>query len=386
MKIAIVHDWINGMRGGERCLDVFLSLYPAADIFTLFHVPGKTNQRIDQRVKKVSFLNRIPMAQKLYRLLLPFYPLAIRQFSFEGYDLVISLSHAAAKNVQVPQGTPHIVYCFTPMRYIWDQARSYFGIVTPLLWPIILLLRGWDRRGAERPTAFVAISRFIAARIRCFYQRSSAVIFPPVDTAWISPQQEDKQGEAFLWAGALVPYKRPDLVVAAFNQLGVTLWVVGDGPERKRLQEIAGPNIHFLGRLSDQDLADRYRRCRALIFPGVEDFGMIPIECMAAGRPIIGLDKGGLVDSLNGVKHWKYSDKSDVIAIGQPSGVFIRSAAKDSLEELLKSIRFFIAHESSFKSRDLVGQAERFSPHHFAEQWNELLMRCGLMHLLVELP
>jgi hypothetical protein len=139
------------MRGGERCLDVFLSLYPAADIFTLFHVPGKTNQRIDQRVKKVSFLNRIPMAQKLYRLLLPLYPLAIRQFSFEGYDLVISLSHAAAKNVLVPQGTPHIVYCFTPMRYIWDQARSYFGIVTPLLWPIILLLRGWDRRGAERP-------------------------------------------------------------------------------------------------------------------------------------------------------------------------------------------------------------------------------------------
>lgn len=378
MKVALVHDWINGMRGGERCLDAFLRLYPDADIFTLFHIPGKTNPRIDSRVRQVSFLNSLPFAQRLYRMYLPLFPFAARRFDFSGYDLVVSLSHAAAKNVRTPSGTRHIVYCFTPMRYIWDQARAYFGALTPILWPLILYLRRWDVRGAQSPTAFVAISDFIRARIRCFYKRRSVVIFPPVDTSWIEAISDNQKGEAFLWAGALVPYKRPDLVIDAFNKTGDRLWVVGDGPELEKLKIRAHSNIEFLGRVSDQDLADRYRRCRALIFPGIEDFGMIPIECLAAGRPVIGLERGGVGETINAIKHWNYDDNYHGIAIERSSGVFIKAKPGSELEELLKSLRFFVAHEGRFQYQQLVEHARTYSPERFAEQWNNFLAQIDL--------
>ncbi len=381
MKVALVHDWINGMRGGERCLDAFLRLYPDADIFTLFYVPGKTNARIDARVKTVSVLNRLPFARRFYRLYLPLIFWAARRFDFSGYDLVISLSHAAVKNVRVPRGTPHVIYCFTPMRYIWDQARAYFGALTPLFWPLILILRRWDVRESNNPTAFVAISDFIRARIRCFYKRRAAVIFPPVDTSWIRPDSSGQKGEAFLWAGALVPYKRPDLVIEAFNQIGEPLWVVGDGPELERLKAGAKGNITFFGRVSDAELADRYRRCRALVFPGVEDFGMIPIECLAAGRPVIGLEKGGVGETINAVKHWNYGANYHGIAIECSSGVFIKANPGHELEELIKSLRFFIAFEDRFERQQLVEHARAFSPERFAEQWNNFLAQIGIAHV-----
>jgi glycosyltransferase involved in cell wall biosynthesis len=385
MKVALVHDWINGMRGGERCLEVFLRIYPQADIFTLFHTPGKTIHQIDSRVVKVSWLNKLPGAQKFYRFMLPLYPFAIRQFNFTGYDLVISLSHAAAKNVSVPKNIPHIVYCFTPMRYIWDQAWSYFKFLTPLLWPVILCLRRWDLAGSKRPQAFIAISKFIQARIRCFYKRSSTVIHPPVETAWIEPRVTEEKGEAFLWAGALVPYKRPDLVIEVFNKLGEKLWVVGDGPELSKLRLLAKSNIHFLGRLTDQELAEHYRRCRALIFPGIEDFGIIPVECLAAGRPVIGLDRGGLKDTLNGIRHWNLKQKIDPIAVAQASGVFIRYVLGQELKQLEDSIRYFEEHESGFKLEHLLTQAKLFSVERFKFEWNQLLQQQGLNHLVVKM-
>jgi glycosyltransferase involved in cell wall biosynthesis len=306
------------MRGGERCLEAFLCIYPQADIFTLVHVPGKTSSQIDQRVKVTSFLNKVPRIERLYKAFLPLYPLAVRAFDFTGYDLVISLSHAAAKNVYVPPGIPHVCYCFTPMRYVWDQASAYLrGVKYVCALPLISLLRRWDAQGAKRVSHFIGISTFISARIRRFYGRSSTVIAPPVRMSdevsfELTPEEreffERHPEPFFLCAGALVPYKKIDVAVKAFNQLGRPLWVVGGGPEQPALEAIACPNVRILGRVSEAFLWECYRRCRALIFPGIEDFGIVPVECLSAGRPVIGIDAGGLRESVVGFRPWQGSN------------------------------------------------------------------------------
>lgn len=373
VKVALVHDWLTGMRGGERCLEAFLRMYPDADIFTLLHLPGTTSDHIDSRVVRTSFLQRIPWIGRIYRLLLPFYPLAIRQFNFKGYDLIISLSHAAAKNITVPEGSVHVCYCFTPMRYIWDQAKNYFGKATAFLWPIFALLRRWDIRGSRQVTHFIAISEFVAARIRRYYGRSSDVIYPPVETGWIDPVRADTKGVAFLYAGALVPYKRPDQVVRLFNRLEEELWVVGSGPESERLKALAGPNIHFFGRVSDVELADFYKRCRALIFPGKEDFGMIPIECLAAGRPVIGVFAGAFKRSLNCVKHWALSS-GESIDLTDKTGVFIAPGEQgEAVDRLEQAISYFIKNEAMFTSGVCTQWARRYSTRVFEESWEDFL-------------
>ena len=364
MKVALVHDWLTGMRGGERCLEAFLQIYPQADIFTLLHIPGTTSAAIDARVKSVSFLGRLPRVKHYYRALLPLFPFAAKQFDLRGYDLVISLSHAAAKNVVVAPGTRHLVYCFTPMRYIWDQAASYLGMLTPIFWPMILWLRRWDFKGSAAPDRFIAISRFVAARIRKFYRRRADVVYPPVNTNWIKPISIFTPGEAFLCAGALVPYKKVELAIRACNQLQQKLWIVGGGPEEPKLRRIAGPTVEFLGRLSDEELADRYRRCRALIFPGCEDFGMVPIECLAAGRPIIGLHAGALRETLRCVRPWQSQ-----LAVADASGVFIQHTAGDPVQALVAGMGYFIAHENQFSPQACVRQAARFSPEAFFQAW-----------------
>lgn len=369
MRIALVHDWLTGMRGGERCLQAFLGLYPSADIFTLLHIPGTTSQQIDQRVYQTSFLNHMPCASKLYRHFLPLYPCAIKQFNFKGYDLIISLSHAAAKNVQAPKGVPHICYCFTPMRYIWDQASNYFGALSPVLWPALSVLRAWDRSGSKRVTEFVAISKFVAARIRCFYKRQARVIYPPVDASWIKPCQKGSKGEAFLYAGALVPYKRVDLVVQAFNQIGEKLWILGSGPDMPRLKALAKPNIEFIGWLPDQQLAAYYSRARALIFPAVEDFGIVPLEAMAAGRPVIGIYDGALRETLKGVKPW---DDSSILPC-EASGIFFKNVAKlgqeKQLAAVIAAVNYFLVNESQFEVSSCIEQAQKFSPQRFVTAW-----------------
>ena len=379
MKVAIVHDWLTGMRGGERCLLAFLAIYPKADIYTLVHIPGMTSPLIDARVKGTSFLQKLPRINRLYRHLLPLYPLAISGFKLDDYDLVISTSHAAAKNVRIynPR-TRHISYCFTPMRYIWDQAPHYFGKLTPFLWPLISWLRRWDLRGAERVDAFVAISDFIAARIRCFYGRSAQVIYPPVDTSWISGNRDtQKKGEAFLYAGALVPYKKPEVVIEAFNRLSEPLWVVGKGPLISKLKEMGKSNITFLGHVPDKDLAYYYSNCRALVFPGTEDFGMIPVECMAAGRPVIGLFDGGLKETIRGVQHWRSTEgrsteghSSEVRS--DSSGVFIENS-KDSVSAVVEAVNFFVSHESEFQADACRTQAAQFGVRQFFTAWQEVL-------------
>lgn len=366
MRVALVHDWLTGMRGGERCLYAFLSLYPEADIFTLLHVPGTTSPLIDRRVVKTSFLQRIPMAGKIYRYCLPLYPRAVSGFSFEGYDLVISLSHAAAKNIQVPEGVRHICYCFTPMRYIWDQAEAYFGRMTPILSPILRHLRRWDIESG-RPDMLIAISEFVSERIRACYGREAHVIYPPVDTGWIKPIPQLLEGEAFLCAGALVPYKNIHVAVQAFNRLGLPLWIAGSGPEERKLREIAGRNVLFFGRVSDEELASLYAHCRALVFPGVEDFGMIPVECMAAGRPVIALNEGGAAETVIGVECGA-QNPADVTG---KTGVLYRNEKPGPVESLMSAVQYFASMEGDIDPRSCIVRAKSFSPERFFRSWQQ---------------
>ena len=373
VKVAIVHDWLTGMRGGERCLEAFLALYPEADLHTLIHVAGTTTATIDSRVKETSFLQKFPKVRNYYRHLLPLYPAAISKFDFSEYDFVVSLSHAAAKNIRVPEGVAHFSYCFSPMRYVWDQAYNYFGLATPVLWPVLRLLRAWDLKASARPDCIIAISQFVAARIRCFYRREAEVIFPPVDTSWIKPIQSYEPGEAFLCAGAMVPYKKLDVAINAFNELGDELWIVGRGPEEQRLKRLAGSNIKFLGYLPDQELGKVYRRSRALVFPGTEDFGMIPVEIMAAGRPVIGVYDGGLKETVRGLKPWANSS----VDIENATGVFFEKG-RDPAEGLKAAVSVFKQYESNFSPRACTEQAKRFDLRRFVVDWSELLAKHGL--------
>jgi glycosyltransferase involved in cell wall biosynthesis len=372
------------MRGGERCLEAFLCLYPEADIFALVHIPGTTSSRIDQRVIATSFLNRVPGIRKLYKMFLPLYPVAAASFDLSGYDLVISLSHAAAKNVRVPAGVTHICYCFTPMRYIWDQAASYLtGIKYLCALPLIKVLRMWDARGAQRVTHFVAISTFISARIRTFYGRASAVIAPPVrladeGTDALAPEEleffEKNPGPFFLCAGALVPYKKIDVAVEAFNQLREPLWIVGGGPELERIQRMAGPHIKVFGRVSEAFLWECYKRCRALVFPGIEDFGIVPVECLSAGKPVIGIDAGGLRESVVGWRHWK--DKS--LVPSQHTGVFVPRERCGDPAAIVDAVRAFREAEAMFSVDTLKARAREFSHARFFEEWRHFLQGVGV--------
>ena len=298
MKVAIVHDWLNGMRGGEKVLEALLELWPDASIFTLFHERGKVSETIESRRIVTSPLNRIPGIYKHYRNLLPLFPSAVRSLQLGTPELVISSSHSVAKSVQTGNAT-HICYCHTPMRYVWDTSGDYargiggrIGLGLFGHW-----LRQWDRSTAADVDHFIANSRFVANRIRSYYGREATLIYPPVDTTFFSPPR--KPETFYLCAGALVPYKRIDLAIDAFNSSGQPLTVVGEGPERKRLTKHAGPNIEFKGWVSDLELRNLYRRARALIFPGREDFGIVPVEARSCGCPVIAFRGGG------GVRFWK---------------------------------------------------------------------------------
>lgn len=383
MKVALVHDWLTGMRGGEKCLDMFLSLYPDADIFALIHVPGTTKQRIDDRVKGTSFLQKFPGVKNYYRYLLPLYPFAAASLDLDGYDLVIPLSHAASKSVKIGSKARHVCYCFTPMRYIWDQRKFYFGNATIMLEPFLELMRRWDVRSAEGVDEFVAISRFVAARIRSFYKRRATVICPPVDSSWISlaeiephetPMLKDLESPAFLYAGALVPYKRPELIVDALAKLKLPLWVVGGGPMLETLKRHAPANIRFFGSVSDGFMAQCLKRCRALIFPGIEDFGMIPVECMAAGRPVIALGKGGSKETVIGLDPRNGTSLVDRRA----TGVFIDPSMYGSADGIIEAVRYFMSIENSFDSGFIKRRAAEFGPERFKAQWRDFAKVVGI--------
>jgi len=301
-RVALVHDWLTGMRGGERCLEALCDLFPEADLFTLLHVRGSVSEMIERHRIQTSAIQKMPFAASRYRYYLPLFPWAMERLKLEGYDLILSGSHCVAKGVKSPPQTLHIAYVYTPMRYIWDQQEAYVGpgrmgpLSRPLLRAMAGRLRRWDLEANHRVDEFVAISRHVADRIRRHYRREAEVIYPPVQTArfYIA----DRTDDYFLVAGAFAPYKRIDLAIEAFTRLGRRLVVLGEGQEGRRLRRMAGPTIEFLGWRSDNEVAEVLGRCRALIFPGEEDFGILPVEAMACGRPVIAYGKGGITETV----------------------------------------------------------------------------------------
>ncbi|MCH7747280.1 MAG: glycosyltransferase [Acidobacteria bacterium] len=302
-RVALVHDWLTGMRGGEKVLEAICELFPDATRFALLHIPGAVSGTIEARPVRTSFIQRLPGSHRYYRSLLPLFPAAVEQFDLDDFDLVISTSHCAAKSVVPPGRTPHLCYCFTPMRYAWDQFDAYFGpdrvgaaASRMFRWGLSAMAR-WDVATAGRVSRYVAISQYVAARIRRYYNRGASVVYPPVDTALFRPSGKPP-GASLLIVSALVPYKRVDLAIRACALAGAPLRIVGRGPELARLRETAGPSVEFLGSLSDEQVRTAYQDAAAVLLPGIEDFGIVPVEAQACGRPVIALAEGGACETV----------------------------------------------------------------------------------------
>jgi len=298
------------MRGGEKALEVFCEIFPDADLFTLVYLPGTTSPLIERRTVKRSAIQWLPFAGKLYRQYLPLFPIAVEQFDLDPYDLVISTSHCAAKSVVVTGRARHLCYCLTPMRYAWDQFDAYFGpervgkAGSAVLRPILASLARWDRATEGRVHRYLAISQYVARRIALYYNRESTLVYPPVDTEFYTPDPAGSAPAAsptkprFLVVSALVPYKRVDLAMMAARHAGVGLTVIGNGPERANLERLTGDGIELKGWMSNDEILEQYRSCVAAILPGEEDFGIVPVEAQACGRPVVALGRGGALDTV----------------------------------------------------------------------------------------
>ncbi|HEX2092329.1 MAG TPA: glycosyltransferase [Longimicrobiaceae bacterium] len=366
MRVALVHDWLTGMRGGERVLEGMLDLFPGAEIFTLLHVPGSVSGKIEARPIHTSALEQAPFARRRYRGYLPLFPLAVESLRVRGFDLVLSSSHCVAKAVRTG-GAPHLCYCHTPMRYVWDQFDSYFSggyrrLLRGLAAPVAGALRRWDAATSRRVHAFVANSSHVRDRIRRSYGRDAAVVHPPVEVARF--RQPRAPEDFYLVVSALVPYKRVALAVRACTLLGRRLVVAGDGPEAARLRRIAGPTVAFLGRVSDEEVADLYSRCRALLFPGVEDFGITAVEAQAAGAPVVALAAGGLLETVSGPRVGTAGEVVQRPDSGEAActGVFFTEPSAEAMAAALLHLE-----RMEFDEDALRRNAERFAPPHFHE-------------------
>lgn len=300
-NVAIIHDWLNGMRGGEKALEELLEIFPEADIFTLFLEEENISEKIKAHKIFTSSLNKYKFIRKHYRHFLPLFPAAVEEFNLKEYDVVISSSHCVVKGIIPHPGSLHISYIYSPMRYIWDQYYSYFGKIKGLkkfyIKRQISRLRTWDAVSSSRVDYFVAISRFIQERILRYYRRKSFVIHPPVDTEGFQPCPNPRK-DYFLTVSALVPYKKNDLLIEAFNKTGDKLIIVGKGSEEKRLKKIAARNIDFKKDVPQDELIELYRNAAAFVFAGIEDFGISFVEAQACGIPIVAYKKGGVLDII----------------------------------------------------------------------------------------
>jgi glycosyltransferase involved in cell wall biosynthesis len=299
MRTAVVHDWLNGMRGGEKVLEAMLPLLPDPTIFTLFHIPGSVSREIEEHPIRPSFLNRLPFARRHYRHYLPLFPRAVESFDLAGFDLVVSSSHCVAKGAIAPTGVPHLCYCHTPVRYAYDQFAAYFPAGRTRLRALkafaVGRLRRWDQATAARPTRYLANSSAVAERIRRHYGREAVVCHPPVEVDFFQPGGGRR--ENFLLAvGALVPYKRYEEAIAAARRLSRPLVIVGRGPRETSLRALGGSSVRIVVDLSREELRTLYQSCAFFVQPGEEDFGIASVEALACGAPVVALGRGGVTD------------------------------------------------------------------------------------------
>jgi glycosyltransferase involved in cell wall biosynthesis len=363
LRVAIVHFWFTRLQGGaERVVDELLALFPQAEIFALVAEPASLSPEVRRHTMHTSFLDRLPGARRFHRHFLPLMPLALEQFDLSGFDLVISSESGPAKGVITPPSCCHICYCHSPMRYLWDMYPGYVRTMPPVVRQIFALtahfLRLWDLASASRVDHFIANSHFVAARVRKFYRRESTVIHPPVLVDAALENAAGRHGDYYLTAGRLIGYKRNDLAIEACNRLGRTLYVVGDGPELPRLRKLAGPSIRFLGKIGDTQLRQRMKECRALLFPGEEDFGIVPVEAQGFGRPVIAYASGGALETVRG------GYAGEVIQQGS-TGLFFREQSADSLAG---AIEWFEQNESVFEPQKIHAHALRFSAERFRRE------------------
>jgi glycosyltransferase involved in cell wall biosynthesis len=370
MRVAIVHHWFVTLGGGERVVDAIATLFPTADIFTLFLDKGKLPPALQNRKITTSFLDKIPGARKTHRHYLPFYPLAVETLDLSGYDLVITSDSGPMKGVLTDPSSTHICYCYSPMRYLWDGYSAYLRGMSPLTRPMFSLtshyVRNWDYSAAQRVDHFIADSRYVASRIHKYYRRDSTVIHPPVDTS--RSFLASKHADYYLALGRLVPYKRTDILIDACSKLGRKLVIVGDGPEMKALQNKSGKNVEFHGAVPESELSDFYAHCRALLFAADEDFGLVPLEAQSYGRPVIAFGKGGSLETVLGT----YSPSRGKTA-GQDSlftGVFFQEQTADSLA---KAILSFESCEEIFSPERIQSHARTFDTAIFVDRMRNFI-------------
>lgn len=340
MKVALVHDWLTGMRGGEKVLEVLCEIFPEANLYTLVHIPGSVSSIIEERRIFTSFIQKLSNVEKRYRYYLPLMPKAIEKFDLSEYDLIISVSHCVAKGVIPKDDTLHICYCLTPMRYVWDMYDTYFGknksnFLTRTAMSLVRpYLQSWDKESTSRVDYFIADSENVRERIQKHYHRDAEVIYPPVDTDFFTQAKACDYKEEitlnsqlstmnyYLIVSAFAPYKKVNLAIEAFNILGYPLKIIGSGQEEKKLKKLAKNNIEFLGWLANDELKKYYQNCKALIFPTEEDFGIVPVEAQACGKPVIAFGKGGALETI----------------IEEETGIFF---SEQTAESLIKAIKQF---------------------------------------------
>jgi glycosyltransferase involved in cell wall biosynthesis len=352
MKFAIIHDWLIGMRGGEKVLEQVLQLFPDSEIFTLFYKPENISPLIRDRRVHTSWLQKIPGSLKFYRHLLPLFPTAVKSWHFNDFDAIISISHCAAKGIKIRNKIPHICYCLTPMRYIWDNFEAYFArgrspthvrFVMRMVRPY---LKWWDVRSTKGVDHIIGISQFVADRIKKYYSRDAGIIYPPVDTDYFDLPGTDERDDYYIIVSALVPYKKIDIAVQAFNKsINKKLKIVGVGPESARLRRLStSDNVEFLDSVDTDNLRRLYQRARGLIYCGEEDFGIVMVEAQACGTPVIAYHRGGA---------------AEIVRHGE-TGVLYSGTDAESLTEAVKKADNIVFSRDTIRRQALNFSAERF--------------------------
>lgn len=367
LRVALIHDWLITLGGADRVLLALHDVFPQAPVFVALHALGRLPESFRRLDVRATWLQRLPGATRRHRWLVPLMPFAFAHLNLRGYDVIVSSSHACAKGVVVPPGAIHVCYCHTPMRYAWDLSQEYLATTPAIARPgaraALAWLRQWDRATAQRVDYFIANSHFVAGRIRQHYGREATVIYPPVDTEFFTPAEgaafprvpssphTSSRGpgeqDFYLLVSRLVGYKRVRVAVEAFNELGRPLVVVGDGPERRRLRAVARGNVRVVGEVSDRVLRGYYRQCRALVFPGEEDFGMVPVEAQACGRPVIAYGRGGALESV----------------VDGVTGIFFKEQTPETLAAAVRN-----ADDVRWDGATIRRHAQRFSHQRFVTE------------------